>query len=162
MARSWWDIHMSLKGGGSWLGTARTWLQHHKNNGETVTWSSNEVLVPPMTVLDVEELAREVAATAIYEAGQKDLCDVCGGTGDPKNGKPCMCQGSGKMSDAAIHLREEVLKLEGELEALGRVTKEELEEAARQLRDLKLYDSEGRVKSVYNVHTMLLRLAKLR
>lgn len=52
-----------LRRGGKWLGAARHWLQWNKRNGSDVTWGSKEVLQPPFTVRDVEEVAAEVAAT---------------------------------------------------------------------------------------------------
>lgn len=45
-------------------------------------------------------------------------CDACGGTGKPVSGIPCMCAGTGKMSRAAITLREEVITLRAEVERL--------------------------------------------
>lgn len=49
------------KQGGKWLAAARSWMQHHCHNGSTVAWGSNEVLNPPLTVADVEEIAAKVA-----------------------------------------------------------------------------------------------------
>lgn len=43
------------KNGGKWLGTARSWIQHKCINGSDVTWGSNEVLKPYLTVRQVEE-----------------------------------------------------------------------------------------------------------
>lgn len=51
-----------LKDGGKWLGAARNWLQWHKRNGDKVTWGSDEALVPPMTVREVEEVASVAVA----------------------------------------------------------------------------------------------------
>jgi hypothetical protein len=58
----------AMKHGGSWLGAARSWLQWHKINGSRVTWGSNDVLEPPFTVHDAEEIARHAAAAARQEA----------------------------------------------------------------------------------------------
>lgn len=44
-----------------------------------------------------------------YEA---ESCDACGGTGKPVSGLACMCRGSGRMSDAAIYLRERLVEAE--------------------------------------------------
>ena len=45
------------KAGGDWIGAARNWLQWHTRNGEHVTWGSEDVLEPPMTVRQVEDIA---------------------------------------------------------------------------------------------------------
>lgn len=47
-----------------------------------------------------------------------NVCDACTGTGKPISGKPCMCGGTGKMSDAAVHLRKMLVEAEVELEAV--------------------------------------------
>ena len=56
--------------------------------------------------------ARALAAEA------ENMCDACMGTGEPTSGKPCMCGGTGKMSDAAIYLREQLNKDDVEIERL--------------------------------------------
>lgn len=56
-----------LKDGGAWIGRARAWMQSRKHNGSRVTWGSDEVLQPPMTVRQVEEVAAVSAAAAINE-----------------------------------------------------------------------------------------------
>ena len=68
-----------LREGGVWLGAVRSWMQWHKKNGSTVIWGSDEVLNPPMTVRQVEEVAAEAAAmmlvphaAASYAAGYAD------------------------------------------------------------------------------------------
>lgn len=38
----------------------------------------------------------------------ENQCDACAGTGQPVSGKPCMCGGTGRMSDAARYLREQL------------------------------------------------------
>lgn len=38
---------------------------------------------------------------------QENMCDACAGTGKPTSERPCMCGGTGKMSDAACYLREQ-------------------------------------------------------
>jgi hypothetical protein len=54
--------------GGSWLGTARHWIQTNAYNGDSVTWGSeDELRRGPLTVRDVEYLASIVAAAAINE-----------------------------------------------------------------------------------------------
>lgn len=51
-----------LAEGGKWLGALRVRIQSMCRNGDTVTWSSDDVLVPHLTVAQVERLA----ATAVY------------------------------------------------------------------------------------------------
>ena len=46
---------------GAHLRVARSWAQRKKRNGSTVTWSSNDVLQPPVTIGELEEVAQEVA-----------------------------------------------------------------------------------------------------
>jgi hypothetical protein len=53
--------------GGNWLGDARSWVQRKKHNGERVTWGSGDVLHPPMTIREVEEVASEAAAGALRD-----------------------------------------------------------------------------------------------
>jgi hypothetical protein len=55
------------KNGGPWLGAARSWVQWNCYNGERVTWGSNDVLEPPITIRQVEELAARVVDAAIPE-----------------------------------------------------------------------------------------------
>jgi hypothetical protein len=64
MAIDYFDL---LKQGGEWLGAARRWLQWNTHNGDRVTWGSEEVLHPPLTVRQVEELAAHVAAATLNE-----------------------------------------------------------------------------------------------
>lgn len=64
------------------------------------------------------------AQLAASEAGNR--CDACGGDGKPESGLPCMCNGSGRMSDAALTLRE--------LLAVSEAKAERLENAARSAR----------------------------
>lgn len=48
-----------LQKGGAWLGAVRNWMQWNKHNGSDVIWGSSDVLNPPMTVRQCEELAAE-------------------------------------------------------------------------------------------------------
>lgn len=57
--------------GGDWLGTVRRWVQFKKYNGNTVTWGSEEVLNPPMTIRQVEEVAKLAAVAAGNELLKK-------------------------------------------------------------------------------------------
>lgn len=66
-----------LRRGGDWLGRARAWMQNHKHNGSRVTWGSQEELVPPVTVREVEEIAAYSAAAALKESDAgKDLATL--------------------------------------------------------------------------------------
>ena len=56
--------------GGPWLGAARTWMQSHIKNGDTMPWSSTEEITIPFFVL--EDLAREVAIAAVREERRKN------------------------------------------------------------------------------------------
>jgi len=58
------------KKGGKWLGAARTWLQWNTKNGDRVTWGSNDVIEPHLTVKQIEDLAAHVAAAAINEINE--------------------------------------------------------------------------------------------
>lgn len=57
-----------LREGGTWLGAARSWIQRHALNGDSVVWGSDSFLkLRPITVSDVEMLAAEIAASTINE-----------------------------------------------------------------------------------------------
>jgi hypothetical protein len=55
------------KNGGEWLGAARNWVKWNCRNGEHVTWGSNDVLEPALTIRQVEEMAARVADAAASE-----------------------------------------------------------------------------------------------
>lgn len=57
--------HELSRKGGTWLATARTWLQSHVNNGSSVTWGSGETIT--MTVRQFEDCAAFIAAAAIND-----------------------------------------------------------------------------------------------
>lgn len=57
--------HELSKKGGSWLGTARTWLQSNVINGDTVRWNSGERI--SMSVKQFEDCAAHIAAAAINQ-----------------------------------------------------------------------------------------------
>jgi hypothetical protein len=63
------------KSGGEWLAAARSWMQWNCRNGDRVIWGSDEELHGKrrahLTVVDVEDLAAEVAAAAINEHMKK-------------------------------------------------------------------------------------------
>lgn len=64
---------MNIKQGGKWLGAARSWLQWHTRNGDSVTWGSNDVIEPHLTVKMIEELAADVAEAAVEEETGKQF-----------------------------------------------------------------------------------------
>ena len=51
-----------LRIGGRWLRSAREWLQRHKHNGSDVTWGSQDIILPHMTVRDCEEMCATAVA----------------------------------------------------------------------------------------------------
>lgn len=55
---------------------------------------------------EIEKLsdALQVEAKRADDLDLKNMCPVCAGLGDPTSGKPCMCAGTGKASDAVPHL----------------------------------------------------------
>lgn len=59
-------------------------------------------------------LKLEVAEAQIVDLHAENMCDACGGNGTPTSGLPCMCNGTGRMSDAARNLRLELLKADTE------------------------------------------------
>jgi len=61
--QSAFQIAEELKGGGSWLGTARDYVQRHCSNGESVIWGSDTPM--RLTMREIEEMALMVAASAI-------------------------------------------------------------------------------------------------
>lgn len=63
-----------LKKGGSWLGAARSRIKSMKcyGNGERVTWGSNDIIEPHMTIGQVEEIAAEAAAAAFTERAEME------------------------------------------------------------------------------------------
>jgi hypothetical protein len=75
---------------------AREWLEYCGQ----LMGGGNLVILP-----EVEESLAEL----LDEFMSENMCDVCAGTGDPGTGRKCMCEGSGKMSDAARYLRRELV-----------------------------------------------------
>lgn len=70
------DASELLRRGGEWLGAARSWILWHRHNGDSVTWGSADVLRPPFTTADVEDLAAHVAAAAMRkQPGEQRLLD---------------------------------------------------------------------------------------
>lgn len=56
-------------------------------------------------------------AERIAELKDENACDVCAGTGTPTSGKPCICAGTGKASQAFMQLRIDYYDLESRLAA---------------------------------------------
>lgn len=62
-------IYEELKSGGDWLGAARRWMQSNIHRGDTLCWSSGEMVSMPFCKL--EELAQKVAIAAVAEDRRK-------------------------------------------------------------------------------------------
>ncbi len=103
-----------------------------------------ESMVAP-SVLRMVTNRLEQRSKALRDATAENICDACVGTGEPISGLPCMCEGTGKMSDAARYLRQRVVELE------SRVS--ELEDSYR----LAIYDND--VFTSYGRNTEASRLA---
>lgn len=68
---------------------------------------------------DIRRVLRQ-ASTLIAElraARAENMCDACGGNGVPVSLAPCMCGGTGKMSDAARILRRDLIDAIAERDA---------------------------------------------
>lgn len=61
--------------GGKWLAAARSWVQWHCRNGSSVTWGSDEPLVPHLTMRQIEDLASDVAWAALKEKEKVDVSE---------------------------------------------------------------------------------------
>lgn len=72
---------------------------------------------------------------ALEQAWRENICDACAGTGKPTSRRPCMCGGTGKMSDAVCGLRAEIVRLRKEYS-------DEMREAQR---DCAAAHAEGRM-----------------
>lgn len=59
------QVMCKLDQGGGWLSAARQWMQSNVPRGDTLTWSSGELVSIPF--LRLEELAKVAAAAAILE-----------------------------------------------------------------------------------------------
>lgn len=71
--------HELSRHGGTWLGTARTWLQSNVMNGDQVRWASGDRI--SMSVSQFEEAAAHIAASAINDDRAKRTT-----SGDEKHG----------------------------------------------------------------------------
>lgn len=69
-------------------------------------WTRSQVGMADRFLVEVEQLRAEVARLK-----GENACDACASTGAPVSGLPCMCRGTGKMSVAALMLREELAQL---------------------------------------------------
>lgn len=63
-------------------------------------WREKEVAACDLHNNSVASLRRQLAEKAF------ESCDVCGGTGKPVSGLPCICNGSGKLYVTAIEMRK--------------------------------------------------------
>jgi len=59
------DLRKELERGGPWLGAARSWMQSNIRGGDTLCWSSQELVSIPFCML--EDFALRVAEAAIVE-----------------------------------------------------------------------------------------------
>lgn len=64
-------IYEELKGGGEWLGAARSWMQGNIQRGDTICWGSGDLVSIPFCKL--EEFARHVAIAAVDEDRRKHM-----------------------------------------------------------------------------------------
>lgn len=60
----------------------------------------------------------------VEQLKRENMCDVCTGSGVPVSGPPCMCGGTGKMSDAVDHIRRMFVESELKNERILRRTRE--------------------------------------
>jgi hypothetical protein len=67
--------HQLLKEGGAWLGAAREFIKNNFHNGDTVTWSSGDILSPPPSVYALELMGAMVAAAqkAVDDSKTEDM-----------------------------------------------------------------------------------------
>ncbi len=66
----WWG------NGAHWLGSVRRWVQQKKYNGSKVTWGSDDILHPPMTIRQVEEVSRVAAIAAGNELTKRYIAII--------------------------------------------------------------------------------------
>ena len=69
--------------------------------------------------IDVIREERDELKAHVAELEKQNMCDACCGTGKSISNIPCMCGGSGLMSDAALSLRDRVIELEAKLEPMS-------------------------------------------
>lgn len=58
------------KNGGKWLSAVRSYIQWHFRNGSQVTWGSNDILEPHVTVKQMEEAAAKAVDAAAREVDE--------------------------------------------------------------------------------------------
>lgn len=58
-------VERELASGGEWLGEARKWMQSNVRFGDTLGWSSNEIVHLPFCKL--QELAQVAAVAAVAQ-----------------------------------------------------------------------------------------------
>lgn len=109
---------------GAHLGVTRSWLQHHKLNGDSVTWGSREALRPPMTVREVEEVAQCAVDAALSEykdskeirilrlkADYVDRAPFCPDHRDKMTGKKCRECAVESLARALLKVRRKLQEL---------------------------------------------------
>ncbi len=62
-----------------------------------------------------------------------NVCDACAGAGEPFPGKPCMCRGSGKMSNAAVYLREQLVAVTASRDAMAELLRNACDPYSREV-----------------------------
>ena len=50
-----------------------------------------------------------------------EVCDVCGGTGTPASERPCICGGTGRLSQAAVNMRVALFDAQKEIDRLNQL-----------------------------------------
>ena len=79
----------------------------------------HDLLIQPREIdRDMRRLAR-IGLNSLNE----NMCDACAGTGTPISGLACMCRGTGKLSEAAYYLREQLYKSHVENDNLSAIVK---------------------------------------
>ncbi len=56
-----------MREGGRWLGAVRNRIKWRGGNGERVIWGSHDIIDPPLSIREVEELGAEAAAAEYNE-----------------------------------------------------------------------------------------------
>jgi hypothetical protein len=81
---------------------------------------------PRELIADARKLGDPMSETSLYhqladaleKALRENVCDSCAGDGQSLDGGSCMCLGTGKMSEAAGYLREQLVAREAECKRL--------------------------------------------
>jgi len=110
-----------LTEGGPWLGAARSSIQRKRcwGNGERVTWGSNDVIDPPLTVREVENIAadavradrqRPTAGRKLLTGETVTLCAECVPFEGGKGSTRWKCDGCGKLGPGCVEVKLQVVK----------------------------------------------------